>query len=523
MQVITPVTRRDLRTTLRRSWSGRLTDAEFLSRLYDLDSLPSNDDRYESMLGDVYQHTENNDDWADDWIFEDSRLGLDDDEHLLRLVAETLHPEVIADRVDANAAAAKLNMLLRPDGFELFAAAAMSGRPVFSWRATTARRTPVGDFPSSLVAGMSQILPEITTSTGIDSMFEAEDFPRPHNLALNKEGKVKAWLRTAQDDPNFDHWDGLARLLTPIFEDTNPYRDEAKTKIRTVLAKKGVTFLDGGVLTTTPQIELADLPASAPPTPTTWTEIGRGGFGVVFRAKDPKLEIDFALKVFEPYPGLSYADARARFTREAGLLFRLRHENIVRVYDAGEMHDGRPFIKMEFFDGFNLNKAREHRPFSSEDAVMLVGKVAAAIEHAHSRSIIHRDVKPSNILLSMDDEVRLIDFGLGILVEEAISRARLTRTTDHFGDAFTSPELLENAKTTDPAVDVYSLGAVWFWLHAGHTPKGVGADAEIDGFDLAPQLRKLLHACLLPAGKDRPTAKALRDALRDWYRTRPRS
>ncbi len=87
--------------------------------------------------------------------------------------------------------------------------------------------------------------------------------------ALNKEEKVKAWLRTAQDDPNFDHWDGLARLLTPIFEDTNPYRDEAKTKIRTVLAKKRVTFLDGGILTTTPQIELAGVPASAPPTPTT--------------------------------------------------------------------------------------------------------------------------------------------------------------------------------------------------------------------------------------------------------------
>lgn len=178
---------------------------------------------------------------------------------------------------------------------------------------------------------------------------------------------------------------------------------------------------------------------------------------------------------------------------------------------------------MEFFDGFNLNKAREQRPISSEDALTIVGKVAAAIEHAHSRSIIHRDLKPSNILLSMNDEVRLIDFGLGILVEEAINRARLTKTTDHFGDAFSSPELLENAKTTDPAVDVYSLGAVWFWLHAGHTPKGVGVDAEIDGFDLPPHLRTLLHACLLPAGKHRPTAKVLRDSLRDWYRTRPRA
>ena len=73
-QVITPVTRRDLRSKLR--WAGRLTDAEFLSRLYDLDALPSNDERYDSMRGDVYQHTENNDDWSADWIFDDPRLGL---------------------------------------------------------------------------------------------------------------------------------------------------------------------------------------------------------------------------------------------------------------------------------------------------------------------------------------------------------------------------------------------------------------------------------------------------------------
>lgn len=354
-------------------------------------------------------------------------------------------------------------------------------------------------------------------------MFEAEDFPQPPNQAPNKEEKVKAWLRTAQADPNFDHWDGLARFLVPIFDDTNPYQSETKDRIRAILAKKGITFLDGGILTTTPQIELAGIPASVPPTPATWAEIGRGGFGVVFRAKDPKLEIDFALKVFEPYPGLSLADARARFTREAGLLFRLRHENIVRIFDAGELHDGRPFIKMEFFDGLNLNKAREQRPLSTNAAVELVGKVAAAIEHAHSRSIIHRDIKPSNILLSKECEVRLIDFGLGILVEEAINRARLTKTTDHFGDAFTSPELLENAKITDPAVDIYSLGAVWFWLHAGHAPKGVGADAEINDFDLPPQLRTLLHDCLLAASRSRPTARALRDGLRDWYRTRARS
>ena len=208
--------------------------------------------------------------------------------------------------------------------------------------------------------------------------------------------------------------------------------------------------------------------------------------------------------------------------REAGLLFRLRHENIVRVYDAGELLDGRPFIKMEFFDGVNLYKAREQRAPTSEDAVTIVGKLAAAVEHAHSRSIIHRDVKPSNILLSNSNEVRLIDFGLGILVEEAVNRARLTKTAQQFGDAFSAPELLEDAKTTDPAVDIYSLGAVWFWLHAGHAPKGTGLEDVINGFGLATEVRKLLHACLHPSAKNRPTARVLLDGLRDWFRGRPR-
>lgn len=330
MQVITPVTRRDLRAGLGRSWSERLTEAEFLSRLYDLTALPSTDPRHENMLGDVHTHCDQfPDDWADDWIFDDARLGLDDDERLLRVLAETLHPEVVTDNVDPTATAARLNTLLRPDGFEIFAASSMSGRPVFSWRRTTPRKAPVGEFPSSLIAGLSQIIPDLTTSTGIDSMFEVEDFPSPENLGvLNKPEKVKSWLRTAQADAAFDHWNGLAQVLKPILEDTSRVQDEPKAQILAVLAKRGITYLTGGMLTTSPQVELAGLPASAPPTPTNWTEIGRGGFGVVFRANDPRLEIDFALKVFDPYPRLSLAEARARFTREAGLLFRLRHENI---------------------------------------------------------------------------------------------------------------------------------------------------------------------------------------------------
>jgi serine/threonine protein kinase len=104
--------------------------------------------------------------------------------------------------------------------------------------------------------------------------------------------------------------------------------------------------------------------------------------------------------------------------------------------------------------------------------------------------------------------VRLIDFGLGLLVEEAVARARLTTSPQKFGDAHAAPELLENAKCMDPAVDVYSIGSVWFWLHAGRSPKGMGLDAVIDGFDLDGQLKPLLRSCL-DAPEKRPSAKAV--------------
>lgn len=519
--MITPVTRRDLRELLGGRWSGRLGGTEFLYRLYDLNGLPSEDSRFPTMTDDILQHTENNDDWPADWIFTDARLQLDDDEKLLRLLAETVHPEVVRDPRDVEHSVAEINALLLPDGFELFPAAAMSGRPIFSWRRTVPRRPPTGDFPASLVAGLSQIIPGLTTSTGIDSMFEVEDFPAPDDMGPNKEEKVKRWLRAAQSHETFDHWAGLGRVLSAILDRPaeGTLSAEAQQRIRDVLAKRGITYLQGGLFTTAAQSAIAGLPATPQLPADQWTPIGSGGFGTVYRATDPRLGIQFALKVFDPYPGLtSHADARARFVREAGLLFRLRHENIVRVFDAGELADGRPYIKMEYFDGLNLQKAREQRAPTVEESIAIVGKLAAAVDHAHSRSIVHRDIKPSNVLVSASaDEVRLIDFGLGILVEEAVNRARLTKTDQQFGDAYAAPELLENAKAADPSVDVYSIGAVWFWLHVGRSPKGAGLDDVIANLEIDSDLKTLLRRCLLPANK-RPSSTQLLYDLRAWVR-----
>jgi hypothetical protein len=245
-----------------------------------------------------------------------------------------------------------------------------------------------------------------------------------------------------------------------------------------------------------------------------WIKLGFGGFGTVYRVTDERLGLDFAVKVFDPSPFItSQADARARFLREAGLLFRLHHQHVIRIYDAGEFLNGQPFIKMEYFDGLDLQKAQAQRSFARDEALSLVRHLAGAVHHAHERGIVHRDIKPSNILVSQSlGDFRLIDFGLGIVVEEAMERARLTTSAQQFGNAFAAPEQLQDPKSIDPRLDVYSVGAVWFWLHSGRSPHGAGLDEAIAELDLDPHLQDLMRRSMLPMPR-RPSAKELLEGL----------
>jgi serine/threonine-protein kinase len=173
---------------------------------------------------------------------------------------------------------------------------------------------------------------------------------------------------------------------------------------------------------------------------------------------------------------------------------------------------------MERFSGETLQDFLDARPVTVEESVGIVGRLASALEHAHARSIYHRDLKPSNVLVSASlDELRLIDFGLGILVEEAVARSRLTTSAHQFGGAYSAPELLENAKVVGPHLDVYSLGAVWFRLLAGRAPQGTGIDQAIEVCDLHPDLKTLLRRCL-SAPADRPSMRDVLNQLRSWHR-----
>jgi serine/threonine protein kinase len=182
-------------------------------------------------------------------------------------------------------------------------------------------------------------------------------------------------------------------------------------------------------------------------------EIGRGGMGVVYAAYDPILRRDVAVKV-----GL-FGDPR-RFLREAYAAGRLDHPNIVRVFDAGESPEG-AFLAMERVDGPTLAAyLGEHGPWKPSLAADLARSLASALAHAHAQGVVHRDVKPSNVLLERGTVPKLADFGLASVASQ--ESAVLTRTGALVGTPrYTAPEVLRG-QPPGPAVDIWGLGLVLY-------------------------------------------------------------
>ena len=147
--------------------------------------------------------------------------------------------------------------------------------------------------------------------------------------------------------------------------------------------------------------------------------IGSGGFGMVYKYHHKLLDMDFAIKVFEPVFA-SQADAlegEKRFFREAKMLFHLRHENIVNVYDIGRTN-GKPFIRLEYVEGQTLKNCTEKiGGVSFERSKKPIKGILAGLKYAHEIGVIHRDLKPSNIMIKKDGTVKIIDFGISAYIE----------------------------------------------------------------------------------------------------------
>ena len=204
-------------------------------------------------------------------------------------------------------------------------------------------------------------------------------------------------------------------------------------------------------------------------------EIGRGGQGVVYRAHQKSLNRTVALKVI----GLGYWATEAhlkRFRREAEAAASLDHSGIVPIYEVGE-REGSCYFSMKFVEGGQLDEVIKRSQMSIRQAAELVAKVARTVHYAHEHGILHRDIKPGNILLDAKGEPLLTDFGLARLVE---TESTVTRTMDVLGTpSYMAPEqAVGNNAAVSSSTDVYGLGAVFYQLLTGHPPFAGGTTYE---------------------------------------------
>ncbi len=204
------------------------------------------------------------------------------------------------------------------------------------------------------------------------------------------------------------------------------------------------------------------------------TPIGRGGMAEVWRGHDLVRDWPVAVKLFAAEA--SDPSMRARFAQEARTAARVVHPNVVSVYDVGE-HTGRPYLVMELLSGRSLAEELAARgPLGVDEVRHLVGQVAVGLDAAHRAGVVHRDIKPANLHLTDGGQVKVVDFGIARLADEAAGR--LTAVGMIVGTAaYLSPEQIMG-RPGDAASDMYALGCVCYELLCGHPPFA-GSSAEL--------------------------------------------
>jgi eukaryotic-like serine/threonine-protein kinase len=207
--------------------------------------------------------------------------------------------------------------------------------------------------------------------------------------------------------------------------------------------------------------------------------VGTGGMGSVWRARrsDGRFEGDVAVKLLNL--ALVAKGGAERFAREGQLLARLSHPNIAHLIDAGVTDGGQPFIVLEHVQGEPIDRYGDTHALDTDARVRLLLQVLAAVEHAHSRLVLHRDLKPGNILVTADGCIKLLDFGIAKLLDDETAAAAPTALTQAAGRVFTpefaAPEQVQGGEVTT-ATDVYALGVLLYVLLSGAHPTAKPTD-----------------------------------------------
>jgi tRNA A-37 threonylcarbamoyl transferase component Bud32 len=223
-------------------------------------------------------------------------------------------------------------------------------------------------------------------------------------------------------------------------------------------------------------------------------EVGRGSSGTVYLSHDPFYGRDVAIKVYHATVAddADARNARRMFLGEAHMIGKLHHPNIVPIFDAGE-EDGRRYVVTEHVHGARTLAAycRIGSLLPVDQVVQIIYKCAKALNYAHSRGVVHRDVKPSNILLTQDGDVRIVDFGIALVADSDISRLEGVAGSP----AYMSPEQVQGY-ALDARSDLYSLGAVMYEMLCGQRPFRAGA--------LGKLLRQVVQSEPEPLSEARP-------------------
>ena len=246
-------------------------------------------------------------------------------------------------------------------------------------------------------------------------------------------------------------------------------------------------------------------------------ELGRGAMGMVYRAVDPIIERDVAVKTLLPSLGDEVmAESRERFQREARSAGRLNHPNIVTIYDVGE-EDGTAYIAMELLDGRTLQDMLiDAKPMPFATIADIAAQVADALDHAKRFGIVHRDVKPANIVVSASGCAKLADFGVAHMPSSSMTLSGASLGSPRY----MSPEQVLG-QPVDPRSDIFSLGVVLYEMLSGSTPFERPGDTTVFALmnRVAGEAHRPVHEVDpgIPAAFDRILARALAKSPAERY------
>lgn len=472
MERITDITRRDIYQIFRDGitengfidiqikypYYGRLEELEFLERLYNLDEMESKDSRYSSARGDIVQHTINNDDFPYCWVFTDDRFQLNkgEDEFYLDFLCEIFHPYVRDEQKEWVRFYNEVNKLIRVDGYEFYSKEIISGRDVYGWRPCGV--SVINEMSNETILDLIDDFKGGLISKATSGDIDEAEYKRCRDI-LMKVPKLKSYIpefvkdnRTAQE---------FRRYMQKLDQHYVGRRDIITQQMNIL-----IEFIESG-MKTDPFMELQEYKRLE--------LLGYGGFGTVYRYYNKCLDMDFAVKIYEPLfvSTKEQFEGEQRFFREAKMMFSLNSPHIARIYDAGRV-DNKPYIRMELVEGYNLNSMHEQEGnLAYKRSAMVILHILAGLKVAHGQGVIHRDLKPSNVMFSKECNIfKIIDFGVSAFLDTD-NHTKLTKTGEHVaGGAYIDPLLQDNPKLRDPRVDIYSVGAIWYFLLCGRAPSG---------------------------------------------------